>query len=382
MAWPTPLDYQEAVQDPCLAFRHPRLQGSHPAVNNLGLPKVASGNFACVFQLQNGCEKSAVRCFLRVVTDQQRRYSLLSQHLGGLSLPTLVGFEYLVDGIGVRGQRFPIVKMEWVEGETLDVFVERRVNDSAALRRLAAQWRGLVAGLQGARMAHGDLQHGNVLVDRSGWMRLVDYDAMFIPALSGEMSPELGHPNYQHPHRSAGHYDRGIDNFAAVVIYLSFLALAADPTLWRDFHNGDNLILTKADYTEPRRSRCLDRLRANSDPAVRQLATRLEQFCSDSIARSPDLEAVLQGLKVAAISSRKVVTRYSVSTAPPKPPVRVARPSKQTVKCRHCGHENTKDLIYCENCAARLRKALSTCAKCKSRVPAGATFCRVCGSRQ
>lgn len=381
MAWPTPLDYQEAVQAPRLAFRHPRLQGSHPALDNLGLPKVASGNFACVFQLQSSSETYAVRCFLRAVTDQQRRYSLLSQHLGGLSLPTLVGFEYLVDGIGLRQQRFPIVKMDWVDGVTLDVFVARLVNHPDGVKQLAAQWRGLVAGLQGARMAHGDLQHGNVLVNRSGVMRLVDYDAMFIPALSGEMSPELGHPNYQHPRRSAGNYDRGIDNFAAVVIYLSLLALAADPALWRDFNNGDNLILTKADYIQPRQSRCLDRLRGNPDLAVRQLAARLEQFCTYSSASLPDLEMVLANMRVAPVSAGKAAIRQGVSTVWPKTPVDIAKPIKETVKCRHCGHENPKDLIYCENCTARLRRALSQCPKCKSRVPVGAAFCRVCGSR-
>jgi tetratricopeptide (TPR) repeat protein len=294
MAWPAPSDYQEAVQNPRFSFRDQPLQAGQPSLNNLGLPKVASGNFACVFEVKGASGGSAVRCFLREVTDQQRRYNLLSQHLQAISLPTMVGFQYLSEGIRVRGQWFPIVKMEWVDGQTLDTFVKNNLQNPNVLRSLAAEWRGAVAGLHGAYMAHGDLQHGNVLVDKSGKLRLVDYDALFIPALQGEKSPELGHSNYQHPERSATHYDPSVDNFASLVIYLSLLALAANPTLWNDFWNEDNLILTQGDFRNPGQSACLRRLSSSREPVVANLALRLEQLCAVPPDQVPDLENILQ----------------------------------------------------------------------------------------
>ncbi|QLQ08322.1 MAG: hypothetical protein HZY76_21580 [Anaerolineae bacterium] len=52
--------------------------------------------------------------------------------------------------------------------------------------------------LQTHGIAHGDLQHGNVLV-AADELRLIDYDGMYVPPLSGRESHEIGHRNYQHP---------------------------------------------------------------------------------------------------------------------------------------------------------------------------------------
>lgn len=48
-----------------------------------------------------------MRCFLRQVSDQQRHYAVLSQHLGGLPLSSLVRFQYVTQGIRVGGPWFP-----------------------------------------------------------------------------------------------------------------------------------------------------------------------------------------------------------------------------------------------------------------------------------
>ena len=64
----------------------------------------------------------------------------------------------------------------------------------------------------------------------------------------------MGHKNYQHPKRTAEDYDDYVDNFPALVVYLSLLALAADPGLW-SFYNDDNLILTNRDYANPSSSK-------------------------------------------------------------------------------------------------------------------------------
>ena len=75
--------------------------------------------------------------------------------------------------------------MDWVEGEPLSKFVGSRLNEPDTLRRIAAQWRGgTTASLRGLRIAHNDLQHGNVMVQGDGNIRLVDYDAMFLPKVS------------------------------------------------------------------------------------------------------------------------------------------------------------------------------------------------------
>jgi formylglycine-generating enzyme required for sulfatase activity len=293
MSWPTPSDYQEAIQNPHLCFQDPGLKAGKTVLTPLGLPRVACGNFASVYEVRSGKQRWAVRCFLRQVSDQQQRYSLVSRHLEEVWLPPLVGFEYQSQGIRVRGQQFPVVKMEWVEGDVLPAYVERHLKSPGALRKLAAQWRGLVNSLRGNHLAHGDLQHGNILVTAQDQIKLVDYDAMYIPALGGRNSPELGHVNFQHPQRAARDYDAGLDSFSALVIYLSLRALAVEPGLWKPFHTGENLLLAAPDYKAPARSDAFKRLKRSPDARVAALAAQLERCCLHAVTQMPDFEAVV-----------------------------------------------------------------------------------------
>ena len=300
MPWPGITDFSEAVQNPQLCFKGTELEAGTVSFNQRGTPLVFSGAFACVYSVSVGNRTFAVRCFTREVSDQKTRYGELSSYLLNVLPPSFVDFEYVEHGIHLRGDRYPIVKMEWVDGELLSRFVGSRLDQPDTLRRVAAQWRGgPAASLRGLRIAHNDLQHGNVMVQRDGSIRLVDYDGMFLPKFRGEGSPELGHKNYQHPQRSGEHYDENVDNFPSLVIYLSLLAIASDPGLW-DFHDEDNLIFTRNDYSDPGRSELFGRLKSSPDQAVAKLSERLENYCAIPVEKVPDLETVLQDIPPSA----------------------------------------------------------------------------------
>lgn len=293
MPWPGITDYSEAIQNPWLCFKGTALEAGVVAPDRRGRPLVFSGAFACVYQVSVGGRKYAVRCFTREVRDQQTRYNQLSEYLINVLPPSFVHFEYLERGISVRGDWYPIVKMDWVEGESLSSFVGSKLKEPDTLLRIAAQWRGgPAASLSGLRIAHNDLQHGNVMVQGDGNIRLVDYDGIFLPQFRGERSPELGHKNYQHPLRKAEDYDAYVDNFPSLVIYLSLLAIASDPSLWDAFFNDDNLIFTSDDYADPGKSPLFDRLRKCPDPTVAKLAERLEECCALPVEEIPDLHCI------------------------------------------------------------------------------------------
>lgn len=271
-----------------------------------------------------------------------------------------------------------MVKMEWVEGDTLDNYVRTHRDQPHVLRKLAAQWRGVLSGLRGANMAHGDLQHGNILVDSNGWMRLVDYDTMYITAFRGEKSPEIGHPNYQHPFRGADHYDESLDNFAGFIIYLSLLALAADSSLWADFNSGDNLILSKADFLATGESLCIGRLKRSSDHAVNNLAAYLEELCRSPVSDLPQLESILATGDVSfATEPRNDQDWHYQSIAATQ-----QRVTAEPVPCPSCSYGNPPTLVYCARCATQLSGRLRKCSKCGQLIPALARFCRVCGGKQ
>ena len=320
MPWPGLTDFTEAVQNPAVCFRGTELESGEVALNRRGLPLVFSGSFAGVYSVSVGNQKFAVRCFIREIKDQQSRYEQLSNYLINVLPPAFVSFEYLDHGINFRGDWYPIVKMEWVEGESLSKFVGSRLDQPDVLRRIAAQWRGgTTASLRGLRIAHNDLQHGNVMVQGNGNIRLVDYDGMFLPQFRGERSPELGHKNYQHPLRTSDDYDDYVDNFPTLVIYTSLLAIAAEPELW-SFFNDDNLTFTRGDYDDPKHSEVFHRLKNSPDPTVARLTERLEDCCSLPVKEVPDLESILHDLPPSSVPVRAPAAPAPGTTAPASGP--------------------------------------------------------------
>lgn len=318
MNWPPASDYQDAIQNPALCFNDIELKSGHVALNKIGLPRVASGNFASVYEMQNAGHRWAVRCFLRQGEDQQNRYAQLSLYLSRLVIAGLVTFNYQTEGIRVRGKWYPIVKMDWVVGETLTTYVQKHLNQPEALRTLALQWRGLLRRLRQNRIAHGDLQHGNVLVSPQGALCLVDYDGMYVPTLQGQKSSELGHINYQHPRRSSSDFDERLDNFSALVIYTALIALSLEPGLWKRFDTGENMLFTAQDFREPAQSVLFNYLLQQPDPGLKALARALAGGCYCPTGQTPEFQSVIDGLTHGPLPDRW--WKGAVPDAPHSPP--------------------------------------------------------------
>lgn len=212
--WPTPQDYNEALQNLATCFADPELNEGAVELNALGLPRPNSGAFASVYKVTSGNKSYAVRCFLLNIRDMEERYRHISQFVMNDSLPHTVAFEFQKRGVLVRGQWFPILKMDWVEGRTLERYIEDNLEDSRKLSDVLRKFEEMCAALESEGVAHGDLQHGNILVTSDSELRLVDYDGMYVPSMAGLESNELGHRNYQHPRRSREHFGPFLDNFA------------------------------------------------------------------------------------------------------------------------------------------------------------------------
>ncbi len=273
--WPTPQDYNEAVQCPALSFFDTELKAGVPELTPDGLPRPISGAFATVYRLSCHSREWAVRCFLHRVKDQSERYARVSEFISQDDLPYTVGFEYLTKGILVRGNWYPILKMEWVEGSSLIDFIENNLDNTVALANLAESFKQMCISLSEAGIAHGDLQHGNILMVGDE-LRLVDYDGMFVPALAGYASSELGHRNYQHPGREANDFAHHLDRFANWSIYTSLKCLSLDPTLWRILGAGDECLLFRhLDYLDPAKGHAFRLLEEHEEPEISLAAKQL-----------------------------------------------------------------------------------------------------------
>ncbi len=332
-SWANPNEYVEALQAPQRAFSDPALRDAHIVTNRFGLPRPISGNFATVFEVETERGKAAVRCFMREVTNQQERYAAIAAHLRQRTLPFMVNFEYLPEGIRVRGGWYPILKMDWADGIRLDTYIEQHLDDAPRLRRLADQWIAVCSDLRAAQIAHGDLQHGNILVTDADTITLIDYDDMIVPGALGLETRELGHRHYQHPSRAADqrinqdNFTR-IDNFSSTVIGVSLLALSLDPSLWAQTGAGDeSLLFRDTDYAAPDNSAALHLLTRHADSRLRAIGQTIQTAISASsyldvppLARSP-LEGTARRAK-----SWLVERIFTVPSPPPTPDPPATKP--------------------------------------------------------
>jgi hypothetical protein len=326
MPWPLSQDYNEAIQNPQQCFSDRELKAGSADCNALGLPMPCSGNVADVYPVKSGNRKWAVKCFTRQIPGLQERYLQISNYLGQMTLPFMVEFQFLARGIAVQGEWYPVVKMQWVEGFSLNGFVRDNVNRPAVLQNLCEIWERLAAKLFEAHVAHCDLQHGNVLLvpgakARSLSVRLVDYDGMYVPSCKGMKSYEMGHASYQHPLRlKNGFYGPEIDRFSHLVIYTAMRALiAGGKPLWQKYDNGDNLLFRQNDFEDPDHSAVFHELASSKDSEVEMLTEKLSRAARAPIDEVPALAELVP------MSNQTIRVRAPIVRLPRSPKSRLSK---------------------------------------------------------
>jgi hypothetical protein len=299
MSWPLSQDYNEALQSPERSFADDDLRRGRASTNALGIPIPCSGNFADVYQVRGPDGRNwAVKCFTREAPGLRDRYREVSQHLRQARLPFTLDFTYLEEGVRVAGRWYPVLKMQWVAGPTLNQFAARAADKPALLDALLLIWARMGQHLRAVQVAHGDLQHGNVLLareDNSLALKLVDYDGMWVPALAGRSSGEMGHSAYQHPRRAREQaYGPEMDRFPILLVATALCALrAGGRPLWEKYDRGDNLLFTQQDLEAPSKSRLFYDMLRSDDATVRVLASSLIDAARKPLDEVPLLAEVM-----------------------------------------------------------------------------------------
>ena len=255
MQYPLISEYIEAIR--LAAENFDKLSHLQPVLDGNGTPMMSSGNFAVVFKMYDpqAHKDVAVRCFLKEQEGRAESYQLIAQELAYTSSSFLTPFRYLdkelfVESQSTNDEEFPVVLMDWVEGETLDRYIQSHLDEPNALRLLAFQFSRLASWLLSQPFAHGDLKPDNILVRSDGTLTLVDYDGMFVPAMEGTAARELGSPDFRHPLRTAERFNEHIDDFPLAVILLSLKALSLSPSLWNTYGASDRLLFSATDYRD------------------------------------------------------------------------------------------------------------------------------------
>ena len=213
-----------------------------------------TGGFSVVFPyvIPNG-EKWAFRCWHADLGNLRSHFEILSEELQKLKIPYFCDFTYVDEGINVGGLIYPTTRMRWVEGENLKAFLCQHKNEKERLKKLAEKFLTMAQCLHNNGIAHGDLQHGNILIDKADEIFLIDYDSVYLPSLMGQTDFITGLKGYQHPCREHNvNASEKLDYFSELIIYTSILAIAEDPSLADKYklEDTDYLLFSNEDFND------------------------------------------------------------------------------------------------------------------------------------
>jgi len=333
MSLPRGDEYLAAIQNPLTAFSDAELKACSPETDQFGIPKPYSGGFTTTFHLQNHSQNWAVRCFTRTISDLQRRYEAIGRFLQKTSDGFMVKATCINQGIRVGNRWHPIIKMQWLQGETLNTFIDRNISNPNIISKLTSEFVSLVRCFENLGVAHGDLQHGNILV-KQGKLYLIDYDGFFLPELSTLRTNEIGHLNYQHPARSAAHYASTIDRFSSIVIYLGLSVTSVSPSLWAKYDNSENILFRSDDFANVESSQLL--IDISKITQFSHMVDRFRGVCKLDFDKVPTLNQFITGNFVYP----KVVARIAPTMVAPtrRSPYPVIDASRSGSLSEHIGN--------------------------------------------
>jgi len=214
--------------------------------------RFTSGNFAVVVPAErDDGTKVALRFFLGKVPSHTTQ---IISHITNHPHPGLVGCKMLRKLLPLKdGTEVDAMEMDYVEGRNLDEVVDSYITAGRAddLTKVADNMFQNVMGLLETGFWHGDLSHGNVMIETAtGAVRFVDYDSAVIKSMDSKNlvgTLEEGHPNYHHPSRRGRELLICDVLFSALVIHISLISLSRDPSLWAKFNKDvDGLLFRSA----------------------------------------------------------------------------------------------------------------------------------------
>ncbi|VVE31318.1 hypothetical protein PIN31115_03645 [Pandoraea iniqua] len=299
MTYPSLEQYNNAFNNHSIWLTDPELKAGSVATTGMGLPLAISGGFALTYTITAGSRQYAVRCFHRESKALERRYTAISQRLSALRSPYFLDFNFQSKGIRIEGGEYPIVKMAWAKGKTLGEFLEDNHGSPQALGALASSLVSLSAFLEKERIAHGDIQTGNLMVSGGGaGVQLIDYDGMWIDEIKDLGSSELGHVNFQHPGRKASNpFDATLDRFSLISLWFAIEALRTDPSIWWKTNSEvDSIVFRANDFMDPGSSPAFALLATNT--ALSQRANAFAAICSSPMQKAPTLGEFIAGRNV------------------------------------------------------------------------------------
>ena len=264
MQYPLISEYVKAIQD--AGDNLEELAHLTPVLDDHGEPYRSSGAFAVVFKMQDKSSGKyyALKCFTEEQLGRAEAYRQIADELDLLDSPYITSVKYMEKELFVDSQceedEFPVLLMDWVDGETMEAYIAANYRNQSAMSMLSYRFGKMAAWLRTQSFSHGDIKPDNIIVRPDGSLTLVDYDGMFVPSMKGSQSPTIGTRDFSHPLRTVDDFDETIDDFSLASIALSLKAISMKSTLLDIYGASDRLLFSENDYRNPSNSKVISAL--------------------------------------------------------------------------------------------------------------------------
>ena len=264
MQYPLISEYVKAIQD--AGDNLDKLSHLTPVLDDHGEPYRSSGAFAVVFKMldKRTGKYYALKCFTEEQEGRADAYRQIADELDMVDSPYITSVKYMEKELFVDSQceedEFPVLLMDWVEGETMEAYIAANYHNQSAMSLLCYRFGKMAAWLRSQSFAHGDIKPDNIIVSPDGSLTLVDYDGMFVPSMKGSQSPTIGTKDFSHPLRTMDDFDETIDDFSLASIVLSLKAISMNSTLLDTYGASDRLLFSEKDYRTPSNSKVISAL--------------------------------------------------------------------------------------------------------------------------
>ncbi|MCW4099824.1 leucine-rich repeat protein [Prevotella copri] len=264
MQYPLISEYVKAIQD--AGDNLEQLAYLTPVLDDHGEPYRSSGAFAVVFKMldKSTGKYYALKCFTEEQEGRADAYRQIADELDMVDSPYITSVKYMEKELFVDSQceedEFPVLLMDWVEGETMETYISSNYCNQYAMSMLCYRFGKMAAWLRTQSFAHGDIKPDNIIVRPDGSLTLVDYDGMFVSSMKGCKSPTVGTKDFSHPLRTMDDFDETIDDFSLASIALSLKAISMKSTLLDIYGASDRLLFSENDYRNPSNSKVISAL--------------------------------------------------------------------------------------------------------------------------
>ena len=264
MQYPLISEYVKAIQD--AGDNLEQLAYLTPVLDDHGEPYRSSGAFAVVFKMldKSTGKYYALKCFTEEQEGRADAYRQIADELDMVDSSYITSVKYMEKELFVDSQceedEFPVLLMDWVEGETMEAYIAANYHNQSAMSMLCYRFGKMAAWLRSQSFAHGDVKPDNIIIRPDGSLTLVDYDGMFVPSMKGSKSPTIGTRDFSHPLRTMDDFDETIDDFSLASIALSLKAISMNSTLLDTYGASDRLLFSEKDYRTPSNSKVISAL--------------------------------------------------------------------------------------------------------------------------